>query len=339
METRGFTLERRDQTDDGRLQVAGRAVVYDSLSADLGGFRERFAAGSLDKTLAEQRDVGLLYSHDSAAVLATTRAGNLTLLADDAGLRIDADLDLADPDVQRLAAKMDARTVDKMSFGFRAVRDRWDDTDDGGLPIRTVTEAQLIETSAVWLPAYGATAIASRAGLGDVPVGALATMPAEVRDRMVAELRSGGGLTDATRKTVDRAIASLTDLLDTSDKPRGAVRQIVARLTERAATTGVEVREHNLGQWIESMIHLDFTVDADHLAADGLITRDERIVLSSAIGDALAAFVARLEADAPQLYDRALWDGPPDPAEADSREERIHLAAAKRRLMLHERAS
>ena len=310
METRGFTLERREQTDDGKLRVAGRAIVYNSLSQDLGGFRERFVPGSLDKTLAEQRDVGLLYSHDSAAVLASTRAGNLQLHPDDEGLAIEAELSLDDPDVQRLAAKMDAGTVDKMSFGFRAVQDRW--TRDAQGPIREVVESQLIETSAVWLPAYQATLIEGRGGLGDLPVGALATMPAEVRDQVVAELRDGKPLTSATRKTIERAIGALEQLRTRSDE--GAteqVRRIAERIQQRAEAAGVETREHNLGQWLESMIHLDFTIDADHLAADGLITRDERKALSAAIGDALEAFTARLETEAPQLFDRALWEGPP----------------------------
>lgn len=68
----------------------------------------------------------------------------------------------------------------------------------------------------------------------------------------------------------------------------------------------------NIGQWIESRIHRDFTITADDMAGDGRLTREERIGLSSAIGDALAAFVARLEADQPQLYTRDLWEDPQD---------------------------
>ena len=68
----------------------------------------------------------------------------------------------------------------------------------------------------------------------------------------------------------------------------------------------------NIGQWIESRIHRDFTVTADDMAGDGRLTREERITLSGAIGDALAAFVTRLEGDAPQLYTRDLWDDPQD---------------------------
>lgn len=228
METRGFTLEHREQTDDGMLRVSGRAVVYDSLSQDLGGFRERFVKGALERTLGEQRDVGLLYSHDSAAVLASTSAGNLRLVDDDDGLGVEAALDLEDPDVKRLAAKLRSGTVTSMSFGFRAVRDKWDDKDERGVPIRTVTEAQLIETSAVWLPAYTATSIEGRAGLADLPVGALATMPAELREQMVEELRDGRPLSSATRKTIERAIDALQQVRDTHTREEDRTQRLVA---------------------------------------------------------------------------------------------------------------
>ncbi len=70
----------------------------------------------------------------------------------------------------------------------------------------------------------------------------------------------------------------------------------------------------NVGQWVEARIHRDFTVTADEMFGDGRLTREERITLSGAIGDALAAFVTRVEADAPQLYGRDLWDEPPGQA-------------------------
>lgn len=74
-----------------------------------------------------------------------------------------------------------------------------------------------------------------------------------------------------------------------------------------------EVQEaRNIGQWIESRIHRDFTITADDMAGDGRLTREERIGLSSAIGDALAAFVTKLETEQPQLYQRDLWDDPQD---------------------------
>jgi hypothetical protein len=72
-----------------------------------------------------------------------------------------------------------------------------------------------------------------------------------------------------------------------------------------------KIREaRNIGQWIESRLHLELTQLADNMFGDGRLTRPERIALSSAVGDALQAFVADLEKSAPQLYTRDLWADP-----------------------------
>lgn len=82
----------------------------------------------------------------------------------------------------------------------------------------------------------------------------------------------------------------------------------VLQVLESARTDVAEAR--NVGQWVESRIHRDFTVTADEMFGDGRLTREERITLSGAIGDALAAFVSRVETDAPGLYERDLWEEP-----------------------------
>lgn len=60
----------------------------------------------------------------------------------------------------------------------------------------------------------------------------------------------------------------------------------------------------NAGNYLEALLHRRFTETADNLFGEGHMERDERIQLSSAIGDALNAFAANLEANAPQLYTR-----------------------------------
>lgn len=72
----------------------------------------------------------------------------------------------------------------------------------------------------------------------------------------------------------------------------------------------------NVGQWVESRIHRDFTVIADEMFGDGRLTREERIALSGAIGEALDAFTTRLETGAPDLYTRDLWEEPTAAAQA-----------------------
>lgn len=75
----------------------------------------------------------------------------------------------------------------------------------------------------------------------------------------------------------------------------------------------------NVGGWLESRIHLAFTQLGDDLYGHGRLSRDERIALSQAIGDALQAWTSRVEADAPQLFERDLYDEP-SPAEQPAEE-------------------
>jgi polyhydroxyalkanoate synthesis regulator phasin len=89
-----------------------------------------------------------------------------------------------------------------------------------------------------------------------------------------------------------------------ADKPTRTIE-----LTREAALK--QLREaRNVGQWMESRIHLGFTQVADEMFGDGKLTREERIAMSSGIGAALAAFTASVEASAPQLYARDLWAEP-----------------------------
>lgn len=66
----------------------------------------------------------------------------------------------------------------------------------------------------------------------------------------------------------------------------------------------------NVGSWLESRIHSDFTRQADYLYGEGYLTRAERIALSGAVGSGLEAFAAHIEANAPHLYTRDPYKGP-----------------------------
>lgn len=85
--------------------------------------------------------------------------------------------------------------------------------------------------------------------------------------------------------------------------------QIAENMTRDTALAQL-AESRNVGQWIESRLHLALTQIADDMYGDGRLSREERIALSSAVGDALDAFTADLEKDAPQLYQRDLWDDP-----------------------------
>lgn len=79
-----------------------------------------------------------------------------------------------------------------------------------------------------------------------------------------------------------------------------------------ATTDDAAVREAaNLGNWLESRLHLMFTEITDGLFGEGRLTREERIALSAAIGDALTAFNGVVAERVPELYQRNPWADAP----------------------------
>jgi hypothetical protein len=90
----------------------------------------------------------------------------------------------------------------------------------------------------------------------------------------------------------------------------GLMESARAAAASPAGRAAITREAGSLGAYVESRIHLGFTTLADELYGDGRVDRPERITLSGAIGDALGAFVGRVQADAPQLYQRGRWDAP-----------------------------
>lgn len=105
----------------------------------------------------------------------------------------------------------------------------------------------------------------------------------------------------------------------------GAIVGVLESITRRP-TPVAEAR--NIGVWLESRLHLALTQLGDDMYGSGRLTREERIALSSAIGDALKAWTSRVEADAPQLFDRDLYDDPATGTAPADTSEAVNLAEA-----------
>ena len=152
---------------DDKLQLVGHAAVFDRLSEDLGGFRERIMRGAFRKVLDNQDDVRLLINHDSNKLLARTTNGTLELRQDPKGLRVFAELAPTTyaKDLQVLLQRGD---MSQMSFAFRVGSDTW--TDEDGELIRSINEFEsLFDVSVVTYPAYPQTDVSARSICGVEP--------------------------------------------------------------------------------------------------------------------------------------------------------------------------
>lgn len=145
---------------DDRL-IHGYPIVFNSLSRDLGGFRERILPQAVNRSLTS--DVMALVDHDSAKVLGRTRAGTLTMRKDSRGLKvtIEPDLEISYArDIVRAVARGD---ITGMSFGFRVLEQ--DPHREEGRLVRDISDLELLEVSIVTFPSYEAAdvSIAKRA--------------------------------------------------------------------------------------------------------------------------------------------------------------------------------
>jgi len=159
-ETRIATAELRVVAADGTpTKIAGHAAKFDSLSEDLGGFRERIAPGAFAKSI-QSGDIRALWNHDANIVLGRNKAGTLRLSEDSAGLAFEVDA----PDTQlvrdMVMAPIARGDVNQCSFGFYTMADKWAKVD--GEWIRTLLECELFDVSPVTYPAYPSTDVAVR---------------------------------------------------------------------------------------------------------------------------------------------------------------------------------
>ncbi len=143
------------QTSKGKT-ISGYAIVWNSPSKDLGGFTEVVTPKALDGV--DLSNVLMLNNHDYTQVLASVKAGTLTLETDDKGLHFTAQL----PNTSfanDVYEEVQSGNVDSCSFGF----DSDDDTDewtkdDGGNITRTINQVKsLFDVSVVAVPAYDDT--------------------------------------------------------------------------------------------------------------------------------------------------------------------------------------
>lgn len=146
---------------DGPATFSGYAAVFNELSVNLGGFRERIRPGAFRTAIEAGDDVRFLINHDANLILGRTPA-TLTLSEDETGLRVECDLPNTSY-ANDLAESMRRGDINQMSFGFTTRADAWPEKDaESGLPIRELVDVGLFDVSAVAYPAYPDTTAAVR---------------------------------------------------------------------------------------------------------------------------------------------------------------------------------
>lgn len=148
--------------EDSRT-VEGYALVFNSLSKDLGGFREEILPEAIDGVV-EQSDIMALLNHDnSRGILARSRfgKGSLMLEVDETGLkyRFDAPKTALGDELLEYLNRGD---ITSSSFAFAVETDAWEKQGDGTY-LRTIKKfKRLFDVSPVFEPAYAQTSVCAR---------------------------------------------------------------------------------------------------------------------------------------------------------------------------------
>lgn len=163
-------VERRTATissiDVDTRTVEGYAIIFDSLSEDL-GFREVIAKGAVTEDTINRSDVFCLFNHNPNKVLARSKygEGSLSLQVDDKGLKYNFEV----PNTElgnELIEHLRRGEIDGSSFAFIVSADegseKWENKE--GTTYRTINKIEcLCDVSPVWQPAYSATSVSARA--------------------------------------------------------------------------------------------------------------------------------------------------------------------------------
>ena len=190
IERRAFPFMEIRVDSGEQPKIVGHAAVFDKLSVNLGGFREKIAPGAFANAI-KKNDIRALWNHDPNFVLGRNKSKTLTLAEDEKGLAIE----IVPPDAQwakDLMETMRRGDVDQMSFGFRVIKDNWEFV-EGKDSIRTLQEVELCDVSPVTFPAYPQTDVKVRSilagagldfdGLSAVMIRAHRGLPVQPADR------------------------------------------------------------------------------------------------------------------------------------------------------------
>lgn len=190
--------ELRFVLEDGRPRIDARAILFDSWSVDLGGFRERMMPGSV--TL--DPDLVALFDHDTSMVLGRVSAGTMEARQDELGVSFTA----YPPETTwaaDLRVSLERGDIRGCSFRMMVEEDDWYVRD--GQVCRDVKKASISELTITSMPAYPETTAEAR------------SHAQALEAHIPAEARAGRVLSSTNEDKIRSAHASLNDVLDTLD--------------------------------------------------------------------------------------------------------------------------
>jgi hypothetical protein len=218
---RRFSAELRvGQSQGDEFALVGYAARFNSISKDLGGFKECIAPKAFARALASNASVFCLFNHDQNKVLGRT-PGTLRLSEDANGLKFRCQLDPLNPEHVAVYRNVKLGNVGDCSFAFTPIGedgDAWEDRkDDQGRPfiLRTLKDVNLYDVSVCTHGAYSEPSVQAR------------------EDNLTPEVRSHiATVLDERAKKTGQAVLSTLGLVDKANKDKLAAIGAAIRADE-----------------------------------------------------------------------------------------------------------
>ena len=151
--TDGLSVETRD---DGQKVIRALGIVFNKLSVDLGGFRERILPSAFTDALSRKegrQDLVSYFNHNQDIVLGRESSGTMRVWTDDRGVWFEVTPPRTRADIVELVERGDVRGA-SMMFSLSGPNAESFVEDDQGNTIREVRSAKLYEIGVVVHPAY-----------------------------------------------------------------------------------------------------------------------------------------------------------------------------------------
>ena len=160
VERRSFEL----RADGNNFEIAARAIKYNAISQDLGGFVERVSPGAFTESIKRGDEIVCLVNHQQSEILGRTRNGSLEIEDSPDALRFRCKLNRAIQAHRDLYEMVKSGLISECSFAFTVDDQEWDNSHKP--PLRTIKRGTLYDLSVVVSPAYANGATSAEARLG-----------------------------------------------------------------------------------------------------------------------------------------------------------------------------
>lgn len=244
IEVRALDLNINDVDEESKEMKLQGYVATDASSHILGKegkkkWREVIAPGTFRNAIAKAKrlkeGIDLLADHDTKKILASTANGSLKLEEDEVGLYFEATVSPTSYGRDLYVLVKDG-IIKGLSFGMKVLNEDWSLAADG-MPLRTISEIELFEVSALKTPAYPTTLLEARGmEVADVEI------PNDLEFRA---LIGGNGLNTDNMEVTPKM---MYDAISTLAMNQADTNKLLQEIVDKSAFDGLEMAKQVMEQ-------------------------------------------------------------------------------------------